>query len=178
MGNLLSQISAGQLTDKEVNCLLEEAETKKIEARLTGLKDFNKDKGDGGEGSSGGGVVDDDDDDYRGRCTTRPKTKGRPITRQSPPPPPPQRKFVHLPNDRDPNIYLQTPDSEIKPWRPKVPEKPDFNLSSWKPKVPKKPDFLKRLDLKISVKKGLCAPDSPKAEDITPFFPDDTPPKD
>ena len=82
-GNLLAQIQAGQLTDKEVQHLLSEGENKKLEARLNALReggggggDSGDDNEDGGAGGYGGG------DDYDRKPWLRKKC---PITRRSPP---------------------------------------------------------------------------------------------
>ena len=54
LGNLLAQIQAGQLSNKEVKRLLNEGETQKIEARLKALRKFNNRNDDDDEGGDGG----------------------------------------------------------------------------------------------------------------------------
>ena len=74
LGNVISQIYAGSLTDEEVKRLLSEGENLKIKARLDELRKFNNRLGDGGAppndnnrppnfNNFGGGPSDDDDED-------------------------------------------------------------------------------------------------------------------
>ena len=111
LGNILSQVYAGQLTDEDVKRLLSEGENLKIQARLEGLQKFNQgldNQNDTNNNNNRGNRPfnpnnndddDDDDDDDGGfgnrpapsvRPSVRPKTKRPkgPITRLSPPPSP------------------------------------------------------------------------------------------
>ena len=108
LGNILSQVYAGQLTDDDVKRILSDGENLKIQARLEGLRKFNQgldnenDTNDNNNRGNrpfdpNGNDNDDDDDGGFGRPTSsvqpsvrpRPRTRPKgPIARLSPPPSP------------------------------------------------------------------------------------------
>ena len=145
LGNLLAQIQAGQLSDKEVKRLLNEGENLKIEARLKALKKFNKrnDDDEGGDGGEPPGPSPPSDGSDK-----KPWRKKGPIRPRTPPPTKERVWWKHL----DP----QPPQPAVRP-RPKPPPRP------YKYRIPKlNPDQL--------IKEGLRKPEPAKKSDIPPFI--------
>ena len=149
LGNLLAQIQAGQLSDKEVKRLLNEGENQKIEARLKALKNFNKRKDDDEGGDGDGGEPPGPSPPSDGSDKKPWRRKG-PIRPRTPPPTKERVWWKHL----DP----QPPQPAPRP-RPKPPPRP----SKYKQRVPKfNPEQL--------IKEGLRKPEPVKKSDIPPFI--------
>ena len=150
LGNLLAQIQAGQLSNKEVKRLLNEGETQKIEARLKALRKFNNrndddDDNDGGDDGDAPGPSPPSDGSDK-----KPWRKKGPIRPRTPPPTKERVWWKHL----DP----QPPQPAPRP-RPKPPLRP----SKYKQRPTKfNPDQL--------IKEGLKKPEPVKKSDIPPFI--------
>ena len=126
LGNLLAQIQAGQLTDKEVQRLLSEGENKKIETWLNALIKSNELQGGGGDDDDNDDNDDDDDDDGRfgGAGSKKPWRQKGPIGRKYP-----------LPKDGSSwkHVDQQQPPSPPPPPSPQYP----FRGKKYPPRPPK-----------------------------------------
>ena len=144
LDNLLAQIQAGQLSDKEVKRLLNEGETQKIEARLKGLKKFNKRNDDDNEDGDGG---------------------------QLPGPSPPSDGSDRKPWRRKGPIRSKTPSpTKERVWWKHVGPQPPQPAVRPRPKPPPRPSKQRTFAPDQLIKEGLRKPEPLKKSDIPLFI--------